>query len=318
MAQHQGDPYGQQRQSPRLQRAGSVDEKGRIGSMTGQGFVEVVNGNALSGHGDSGEHFRGEAQGWTAIILAGQRPGTDPLAQHFGLTLKALVPFAGEAMLTHVVRTLRAVRDIRRIVVLAQSPDAVAAAVAAGGGADALITSGGGISSSISAVAGTGDAPWPVLVTTADHPLLTRDMVEQFIAGVGTHDVAVAMVERATMLAQFPDAQRTWLRFADGAWSGANLFALTGTAAGGALRLWAEAEQDRKVPWRLFRHFGAWLALRAVTRTIGLARALEKAGKRLGLSATLVPMADPVAAIDVDKPADHALAERIFAGRGPA
>lgn len=318
MAEHQGHPHRQQSEPPWVQRASAADQKGRVGSMTGQGFVEVVDGDTRSGHAGSGEHFRGEAQGWTAIILAGQRPGTDPLAQHFGQTLKALVPFAGEAMLTHVVRTLRTVPAIRRIVVLAQSPDALAAAVAAGGGADALITSGGGISSSIAAVAGTCDAPWPVLVTTADHPLLTRTIVEQFIAGVGAHEVAVAMVERATMLVQFPDAQRTWLRFADGAWSGANLFALTGTAAGGALRLWADAEQDRKVPWRLFRHFGLWLALRAVTRTIGLARALEKAGQRLGLSATLVPMADPVAAIDVDKPADHALAERIFAGRPPA
>ncbi|MCU0728727.1 MAG: nucleotidyltransferase family protein [Sphingopyxis sp.] len=286
--------------------------------MTGERFVEVVDGDPLSSHAASGEHFRDEAQGWTAIILAGQRPGVDVLAQHFGLTVKALVPVAGEPMLTHVVRTLRSVPAVHRIVVLAQSPDALATAIDAGGGADAMISSGGGISASIAAVAGTGDAPWPILVTTADHPLLTRDMIEQFLAGVGAHDVAVAMVERATMLAQFPDAQRTWLRFADGAWSGANLFALTGTAAGGALRLWAEAEQDRKVPWRLFRHFGPWLALRAVTRTIGLARALEKAGQRLGLTATLVPMADPVAAIDVDKPADHALAERIFAGRSPA
>jgi hypothetical protein len=32
-------------------------------------------------------------------------------------------------------------------------------------------------------------------------------------------DLAVAMVERQTMLKQFPDAQRTGLRFSDGAWS---------------------------------------------------------------------------------------------------
>ena len=58
----------------------------------------------------------------------------------------------------------------------------------------------------------------PVLVTTADHPLLTAEMLEEFLDKAGG-DLAVAMVERKTMLAQFPDAKRTWLRFSDGAWS---------------------------------------------------------------------------------------------------
>ena len=35
----------------------------------------------------------GEA-GWTVLLLAGQRPGTDPLAAAFGQQWKALVPVA--------------------------------------------------------------------------------------------------------------------------------------------------------------------------------------------------------------------------------
>jgi hypothetical protein len=42
---------------------------------------------------------------------------------------------------------------------------------------------------------------------------------------------------------------------------------------------------------------------------------MENAGKRLGLDAQLVPMSDPVAAIDVDKLSDHALAEKILTER---
>lgn len=254
------------------------------------------------------------SQHWTALILAGQRPGVDPLASHFGEAYKALVRVAGEPMLTHVVRTLKAVPAIDRIIVLGQEPDMLAAAVAAGGGAD-ILPSQSGISQSILGVAGGDDAPWPLLVTTADHPLLTRAMVEAFMSQVGDADVAVAMVERSTMLARFPDARRTWLRFADGAWSGANVFALTGPAALAALHVWAQAETDRKRPWRLFRHFGFGLALRAVTRTIGLADALERAGRRLNMRVRLVPMRDPIAAIDIDKLFDHQQAEAILAGR---
>src|SRR3546814_1647603 len=40
--------------------------------------------------------------GITAIILAGSRPGADPLAQAYRSPIKALIPVAGKAMVAHV------------------------------------------------------------------------------------------------------------------------------------------------------------------------------------------------------------------------
>jgi GTP:adenosylcobinamide-phosphate guanylyltransferase len=250
---------------------------------------------------------------WTCIVLAGQRPGPDMLSQHFGLERKALVPVCDAPMISHVVRTLHLSPHIGKIVILSQDVDHLRPAVDAGGGA-ILVESQNSISLSIKAQAETLGFSSPLLVTTADHPLLTVEMIHEFVRNAGG-DLAVAMVERQTMLKQFPNAQRTWLRFSDGAWSGANLFALMTQKSSLALDLWADAEQDRKKAWRLFLHFGLLLAIRALTRTIGLHQAMEKAGKRLGLDARLVPMSDPVAAIDVDKRSDHVLAEKILAER---
>jgi len=250
---------------------------------------------------------------WTCIVLAGQRPGPDMLAQHFVLERKALVPVRGEPMICHVVRMLHLSPHIGKIVILSQDVEHLRSAVAAAGGA-ILVESQNSISLSIKAQAETLGFSSPLLVTTADHPLLTVEMIEEFVRNAGG-DLAVAMVERQTMLQQFPDAQRTWLRFSDGAWSGANLFALMTQKSLFALDLWADAEQDRKKAWRLFLHFGLRLALRALTRTIGLQQAIKRAGKQLGLDASLVPMSDPVAAIDVDKPSDHLLAEKILTAR---
>ena len=153
---------------------------------------------------------------WTAVVLAGQRPGVDPLASHFGETWKALVTVGGEPMVTRVVRTLSQVPDIGRIIVLAQDVRAVEAAVANGGAAE-LRASSDGISLSILNLVSAADVDWPVFVTTADHPLLTPAMVREFLGGTGNADVAVGMVERATMLAAYPANKRTWLRFSDGA-----------------------------------------------------------------------------------------------------
>lgn len=251
---------------------------------------------------------------WSALVLAGSRPSGDPLAEHFGAEAKALIDFAGKPMLAHVVTTLNATPQVARVVVIAQQIVPLEAAVAQGGGAE-LRTSGGGISTSIAALAGSDTLPFPILVTTADHPLLMPEMIDEFLRGAGDADVAVGMVERATMLARYPQNRRTWLKFSDGHWSGANLFALQSERCLPALELWARAEQDRKTAWKLFLHFGPWLALRALTRTIGLADALRRAGKRLGLSAKLVPLSQAEAAIDVDKPDDHAQALEIWEAR---
>jgi CTP:molybdopterin cytidylyltransferase MocA len=258
---------------------------------------------------------------WTVVILAGQRPGIDPLAAAFGEKSKALVRIAGRAMLDRVVETVLATPFVAGVVVLGQSPERLRRGAAAAFRDDPRIRwieASAGISESLRGVVGGEAAPWPVLVTTADHPLLTRDMLESFVAAGGGEDVAVAMVESATILARYPETKRTWLRFRDGSWSGANLFALRAPAAVRALDLWSEVEQNRKRPLRLFWRFGPWFTLRALTRSIGLGDALARVGRRFGMKVLLIPLDYAEAAIDVDKPSDHALAEGILmaSGRG--
>jgi CTP:molybdopterin cytidylyltransferase MocA len=252
--------------------------------------------------------------GWTAIILAGQRPGIDPLADAFGETFKALVPVGGRPMVTHVVETVLSVPGISSVVILCQQPDAIRA-VLPDHPALTYIESQSGISQSILAVAGTEAAPWPLFVTTADHPLLSRDMMTHFLEASGDADVAVGMVERATVLAAYPDNKRTWIKLSGGAWSGANLFTLSGEAARRALTLWVSAEKDRKQLFKLFWHFGPLIALRAITRTISLHNGIAALGRRLGLNARAVALPFAEAAIDVDKLSDHAQVEQIFMGR---
>ncbi|ARS27001.1 NTP transferase domain-containing protein [Sphingomonas sp. KC8] len=258
---------------------------------------------------------------WTAILLAGSRPGGDPLAQAHGEIFKARVPIAGEAMIARVVRTLAAVDRIGRILILSQEPDAVVAGDLAWIAAHPKVTlrpSGAGISRSIAAAAGSADAPWPVLVATADHPLLMASDVETFLDGVADADVAVAMVPQAVLLAAYPDNKRTWLKFRDGGFTGANLFALAGVRVAPVLDLWASAEQDRKAARKLMLRFGPCLALRGITRTISLANALATAGRRLGIKAKPVLLDRAEAGIDVDKASDYELVSQILQGPSKA
>ncbi len=255
---------------------------------------------------------------WTAILLAGERPGGDPLARHFGVPGKALIRVGGRTLLRRVTETLLAAPEIRRVVILAQDP----AALLVGDAAElaqhpkvALAAGGDGIAASISAIAGSALAPFPLLVTTVDHALLTPGMIAEFLSATGDCDAAVGVGERTLLEAAYPESRRTWLKFADGHYSGANLFALRNLKVAAGLSLWEGIEQDRKRVWKLFARFGPRLLARALTRSIDFGQAVERAGQRLSLRAKPVVLSAPEAAIDVDKLSDFELAERILADR---
>lgn len=252
---------------------------------------------------------------WTVLLLAGQRPGVDPLAEAFGQQWKALVPVAGEAMLSRVAKTLLTSPGIARVVVVAQQPETLLVGDCAWLAHEPRVStaiSSSGIAVSVEGLCGTAAATWPVLVTTADHPLLTPVMIEAMLAGAANADVAVGVVSARTLLAAYPDNRRTWLKFAHDYWTGANLFALSSERARPALLAWSAVERDRKKALKLIWHFGPFLAVRAITRTITLAVALTKAGRKLGATVKPVDLPFAEAGIDVDKPSDHALAEAIL------
>ena len=74
----------------------------------------------------------------------------------------------------------------------------------------------------------------PLLVTTADHALLQTRWVEEFLAACpASADVAAALARRDRVQAAVPDTRRTWLRFADGDFSGCNLFLMARPASAG-------------------------------------------------------------------------------------
>jgi GTP:adenosylcobinamide-phosphate guanylyltransferase len=258
--------------------------------------------------------------GWTALVLAGQRPGVDALAARFGTATKALIPVAGEAMLSRVLTALLAAPQVARIVVLAQdAPQLRAHGDLAWAIEDARLSfrvSGPTISGSVLGALEDPAIGLPLLVTTADNVMLSPATVAEFIAGAGKADVSVAFVERRNLETAVGPNRRTWLAFSDGAFTGANLFALTGAAAANALRFWEKVEADRKSVLRLAAHFGPVLMARLLLGRLSLRDALAAAGARIGATVAPVVLSDGRMGVDVDKPEDHALAERLLGARG--
>ncbi len=156
----------------------------------------------------------------------------------------------------------------------------------------------------------------PLLIVTADHPLLDRDMVDHFCQSARDHsDVCVGVARADLVSRRYPRSTRTLLRFSDAAYCGCNIFSLNTVNARIAVRYWTRLEADRKRPWRLIRTLGVRSLLRYVCRRLTLTDALATFSHKLGLEARAIEMPFAEAAIDVDKPADLVLVESILNAR---
>ena len=174
----------------------------------------------------SGPEQGGEPR-FTALVLAGQRGGQDPVAQAAGVSHKCLVPAAGVPMLRRVVEALATSPSVGPIAVSIEQPALLAdwQVPDRQNGQLLALASAESPSKSVLAAAEALDNPHPLLITTADHPLLNPAIVEAFCAGARRPnvDVAVGMTAREVIAAAYPDNRRTYLKFRDTGYSGANL-----------------------------------------------------------------------------------------------
>lgn len=251
---------------------------------------------------------------WTALLLAGSRPSGDPLARSMKVDHKALIPVAGEPMVLRPLRALLASEQIGDVIVLTQDP-ADLRPVLPDDERIQVRASGETIASTIADLIAGGTAPFPVLVTTADHALLDPQVISEFIGRAAGADLAIGVVERRSLLARLPQTRRTWLDFRGGAYTGANLFAFGSAKVLPAIERWRSVEQDRKKGWRVLGAIGPALLLGAVLRVRTLDQSVAAVGRKLGINIRAVVLSNPLAGVDVDKPEDHALVEAILQGR---
>jgi GTP:adenosylcobinamide-phosphate guanylyltransferase len=250
---------------------------------------------------------------FTAILLAGSRPGRDAFAEQFGTDMKALIAVGGEPMVRRPVRALLASKNVGKLIVLSQAPDRLADVIPG----DLRVTlqqSRGTIAETMLDLIENESVEWPLLVTTADHALLSPAMVDEFCEGAGTSDVAIGVVRRESLMRRLPGTKRTWLKFRGGAYTGANLFALKSPAVRSAIELWRSVEQDRKKAWRVMSLLGPTGLIAVALRLVSLDEVLARIGGRLGLRIKAIRLSNPLAGVDVDKPVDHSLVEDILAG----
>jgi hypothetical protein len=241
----------------------------------------------------------------------------DPLAAKMGVSHKALVPVAGEAMVGRVLRIAAEAFpasplfvSVEDFSIIAEEPT-VARLRAQGRltpvGAEHHI-----VDSVVEASRTTG---FPLILCTADNVLMS---VEGFraIAETGSGpgvDGVVMMAEKKDILAAHPDGQRRFYAFRGGAYSNCNLFWLSGPQAFKAIESFRYGGQFAKRKRDAVRALGLTTLFLYVSRLSTVHGMFRHFSRRFGVKLRAFVAKDGRLAIDVDNERTHRVAEEIIA-----
>ena len=251
-----------------------------------------------------------------AIILAAGRGPNDPMAKAYGVTHKCTLPVNGVPMLKRVVDALQNSKSVAAISISIEGAEIVQAALSEKKPNIVIVRS--EISAPQSAIATITKNPnFPFLITTADHALLTPEMIEYFCreAMANGADFSAGLARAEIILAIYPKSIRTFFKLGPDSVSGCNLFAVQNEKGLRVLERWKYLETVRKKPWRLVAAFGPTALIRFVFGKLSLNGAFGIVSRRLDMVIKPILMPFAEAAIDVDKPSDLELAENILKNR---
>lgn len=254
------------------------------------------------------------------LVLAGSRATPEPFVSAEGKTLKATLDIAGQPMLSHVLSALRRWPKAKSITIslpqnapLADEAPQLAADIESSGAA-VVPTSSSPCKSVQLALQGFKTAlanGEPVLIVTGDAPLLTPEILDEFTAqNDPKKDFITGIAKVETVERAYPEVRRTRIKLQDGHIGGCNLFILNNREAEKVIQFWRRFENNRKKPWRLAASF--WMMALYLSGLLDTKRALRGLEKQIGCRLGFALMANPHAAIDVDKPKDLSLVRRIF------
>lgn len=236
-----------------------------------------------------------------AVVLAGG-DAEDRLAAAVGAPSKALVPLRDAPMGAYVATALRASGAVSDLVWVGKTDPHVRRLV------DVTVDGGRRMVDSLALGLGAALAAAPgqrLLVVTADIPWWDAVGVLDFVASAPADaDLLYPVVREADALARFPDQRRTFVKLADGRFTGGNAALLSPAAVPALLPVIDTFYAARKRPLALAALVGPTTLWSLVTGRATLASLEQRVSRILGLRARVLVSPDAAIAADVDHP-DH-------------
>lgn len=246
------------------------------------------------------------------VILAGAKAGPDlmPGAEN---TSRAMMDLGGKPMIQWVVDAIRGCEQVGRIAVVGE---------VTGSGIDVVVNPGPNLVSNIYLGVEALGVSGRVLVVCADVPLLTSEAVDDFVNRALKIEAVLAypVIPRSQCEAKYPGLKRTYLRTADGVFTGGNLVMVDADFLRSNGVIIERAYAARKHVSKLARMIGVGILLRVVLgqifpRLLTLSTLERAAGRLVNAPVAAIVSDYPEIGEDIDKPSDVESVRKILAAK---
>ncbi len=244
-----------------------------------------------------------------AVVLAGQA-NQGALRDVSSATNEALIEVAGRPMLQYVIDALAGCERVRKIVVVRSERElqkAIHGEIEFVPGRGSMIDN---LLAGAEALPGQGF----LLVATSDIPLVTSAILDDFLAQCEKQagDVFYPVIEKSIMEAKYPQAVRTYVKTRDGTFTGGNLMVLDRAVLQRCARMTESFVAARKKPWQLARLLGISFVFGLLLGRLSLKRIEGRVSELFAVRGWAVRTPHPEIGLDVDKPSDLDLINRIM------
>jgi GTP:adenosylcobinamide-phosphate guanylyltransferase len=249
-----------------------------------------------------------------AIVLAGS-PNNGRLKDCSSAPNEALIKIGNKFMVEYVVEALLVSQKIEKIIVV--GPKLSLERIFQKKIKDLKIVESGEtiIQSLLNAMDFIGnDLNSRVLVVTSDIPLITGQIIDNFIEECINEeaDIIYPIVSKSVNQAKFPGVKRTYVRLKEGVFTGGNIFLIKPSIIKPCAYYAEELVQLRKSPLKLLKYIGFEYFLKYLFRNLSIKDAELRISQLFNIKGKAISVSHPEIGVDVDKPSDLELVERVL------
>lgn len=256
---------------------------------------------------------------WNAVILAGDRGLSDPVASVAGVEGKAFAKLQDVTLIERIISVLHECDSVNKIYAVGPNQKYLASRVNVRSFLEqhdvCLLEPESGPSAS--AMRGVTQSDfYPTLIVTCDLALLSAKVLDEYcmtMIDISADFVACA-IDYQKVHEKIPELKKTQYQFGNKVVCFANVFAVLTHEGLKAIDYWQEVEKSRKKPIQLIRKID-WLSLlQYKLGRLSLDQVALKLSEKVDANLKIQCLANPELAIDVDSAHDYRVIQKFLAG----
>ncbi len=253
--------------------------------------------------------------GYTAVITAGGDSGTDdPLYPLTKGKPKALLDIAGKPMIQWVLDAVNRVSSIDRVIIIGLREDSGLKSVKP----TVYLTDSGGMMENIEAgireAVRLAEEPCKALVISSDIPALSSKALDWVISTIDNTDTDIYYftILKEIMEKSYPGCGRSYLKTDGMKFCGGDVTVIDSSLVEGDKGIWQKLIAARKSNLKIALIIGIDILFLFLIKRLTFKKFLKTIKKRLRITGEVVFTPFPELGMDVDKPHQHALLEKVL------